>query len=177
MSMLNVFFYRTAITTWAHFSYDAVSTRTATAFRFCRSMFGVRAVRLSFSLLCLVTRASKHTVKSIEIKQTIEQNGKSRYGLSKETFDSIPDLISYYKTYAFVETDRRSTTSAVYRLDKPLALATYNDELEQQAWYQPNLTREQAQQLLSGVRTNIEVEEATFLVHFSSRHAHNVVPS
>jgi len=93
-------------------------------------------------------------VKSIEIKETKDQDGKLLYWLSHKKFESILDLVSYYRTYDFAELIDGSTKTVLYRLGRPLPRETWHQELERQPWYQPNLTREQAEELLFAVSLN-----------------------
>ncbi len=93
-------------------------------------------------------------VKSIEIKETKDEDGKSLYSLSQRKFESILDLVSYYRTYDFAEVIDGSSKTVLYRLGKPLPRDTWRQELERQSWYQPNLTRQQAEELLLGVSLN-----------------------
>ncbi len=93
-------------------------------------------------------------VKSIEIKETKDQDGKCLYWLSQKKFESILDLVSYYRTYDFVELVDGSTKTVLYRLGRPLPRETWHQELERQPWYQPNITKEQAEELLLAVSLN-----------------------
>jgi hypothetical protein len=90
-------------------------------------------------------------VKSIEIKETKDEDGKCLYSLSQKKFESILDLVSYYRTYDFAEVIDGSSKTVLYRLGKPLPRETWRQELERQPWYQPKITREQAEALLLGV--------------------------
>jgi hypothetical protein len=87
----------------------------------------------------------------VEIKEKRYKDGKRIYALSEKKFDSIPDLVSHYQTYDFAEINKETGKLSPCRLGKPLPRATWRKELEQQPWYQPNLAREQAEDLLLGV--------------------------
>lgn len=93
-------------------------------------------------------------VKSIQIKESKDENGKSLYALSQKQFESILDLVSHYRTYDFAEVIDCSSKTVLYRLGRPLPRETWRQELERQSWYQPGLSREQAEELLSGVSLN-----------------------
>jgi hypothetical protein len=89
-------------------------------------------------------------VKSIEIRETRNEDGKCLYSLSPKTFPSVADLISHYRISDFAAVLGESS-KVLYRLGRPLERATWRQELERETWYQPNLTREQADELLLGV--------------------------
>ena len=99
--------------------------------------------------------ASASEVKSIEMKQTHDENGKILYSLSQKTFETVADLVSHYRTYDFAEVVNRLSRQVLYRLGRPLPRQTWRQELERQAWYQPHLTREQADDLLFDVSSMI----------------------
>ena len=90
-------------------------------------------------------------VKSIEIKEIRDEDGKALYSLSQKRFESLLDLVSHYRTYDFAEVTDQSSRQILYRLGRPLPREKWREELERQAWYQPKLTREQAEELLSCV--------------------------
>ncbi|CAF4047827.1 unnamed protein product [Rotaria sp. Silwood2] len=115
---------------------------------------------------CVTFLASNSTVKSIQIEEERNKDGKILYFLSQKKFDSIPDLVSHYRTYDFAEIVGESTKTISYRLTKPLPRAKWRQELQRQPWYQPNLTRQQAEELLLGI-----AEEMTFLIRDSSNRA------
>ncbi len=97
-------------------------------------------------------------MKSIEIRETRDEDRKCLYSLSQKKFDSILDLVSHYRTYDFVQVTDGLTETLVYRLGRPLPRETWRQELERQSWYQPKLTREQAEELLSGVSRNRKID-------------------
>ncbi|CAF0880334.1 unnamed protein product [Rotaria sp. Silwood1] len=115
---------------------------------------------------CVTFLAPNSTVKSIQIEEEVNSDGKILYSLSQKTFESIPDLVSHYRTYDFAEIVKGSTKTISHRLTKPLPRAEWRKELERQPWYQPNLTRQQAEELLLGI-----AEEMTFLIRDSSSRA------
>lgn len=85
------------------------------------------------------------------MKQTHDEHGKTVYSLSQKIFESVADLVSHYRTYDFIEVAGRSNKQVLYRLGRPLPRQSWQQELERQSWYQPHLTREQAEELLSDV--------------------------
>jgi hypothetical protein len=99
----------------------------------------------------LFLSASDFVVKSIEINEIINEDRKCQYALSSKKFESIPDLVAHYRTYDFAEVVKGSTKPVLHRLGKPLLRATWRQELERQQWYQPNVTRREAEELLLGV--------------------------
>lgn len=99
----------------------------------------------------MFSSATTSTVKSILINQEQTENGKTLYWLSKKKFESIRDLVFYYRTYQFGEVSRGSVVTNLHRLVKPLPRETWVQELEKEKWYQPDLTKEQAEELLLGV--------------------------
>lgn len=111
-------------------------------------MFGKR-ILLEKRIVLFST--SNFVVKSVEIKESINENGKCFYALSTKTFESISDLVAHYRTYDFAEVIPNTTETILHRLSKPLPRATWFQELERQQWYQPNITRAQAEELLLGV--------------------------
>lgn len=94
---------------------------------------------------------SASDAKSIEIKEIRIEHGQTLYTLSKKQFETIVDLVSHYRTYDFAEITDQTNKQILYRLGRPLPRQTWQQELERQAWYQPHLTREQAEELLLGV--------------------------
>lgn len=92
--------------------------------------------------------------KSIEITQEKSNNGKTLYSLAQKKFESIPCLVSYYRTYDFAEILKESASTSIHRLGTPLPYDKWLQELQRQAWYQPDLSRQQANELLLGVSLN-----------------------
>lgn len=114
-----------------------------------------------FSSNFVIFSAASLVVKSIEIKETKLLDGKLQYSMSQKKFDSIPELISFYKTYDFTQVPNETSRTNAYRLSKALPRPTWQEELLDMSWYQPTLSRQQAEQLLAGVcRLN-------FLIFFS----------
>ena len=145
----NVFFSPTPVTKSEHFWCDEVQIRIAIAFLFCPSFFLYTAFP---PLVCsFLFRASPHAVTSIEIKETEGPEGKRQFAMSQKKFDSIPELISFYKTYDFSQVSNNTNRPNSYRLTKALPRPTWQEELIEKQWYQPSLSREQADQLLCGV--------------------------
>ncbi|CAF1643785.1 unnamed protein product, partial [Didymodactylos carnosus] len=113
-------------------------------------------------------------VRSMEITQSeiseISTNGtpiiKKQYSMCRKKFDSIADLVSYYRTYDFAE-NKTPSHQLLHRLGQPLPRPTWRIELEQQLWYQPNVSREQAEELL-----NSHAELMSFLIRESSNRTH-----
>ena len=110
-------------------------------------------------------------MKSIEIKQTRDENDRNLYALSQKKFETIVDLVSHYRTYDFAEVADGSGKQILYRLGRPLPRQTWQQELERQAWYQPHLTRKQAEELLSSVSRSIEHFIHSFVLSFSMKSA------
>ncbi|CAF0755909.1 unnamed protein product [Rotaria sordida] len=118
---------------------------------------------------CITFLASNSMVKSLQIDEERTKDGKTLYSVSQEKFESIPDLVAHYQTYDFVEIVKGTTETAPHRLGKPLPRPKLRQELKRQPWYQPNLTRHQAEELLLGI-----AEEMTFLIRDSSNRPHQV---
>lgn len=102
-------------------------------------------------------------MKSIEIQETLTADGERLYSLTDRKFDSIPDLVAAYRTYNFADAKSGSNESNPIRLGRPIPRPRWYQELLSKKWYQPDLTRRQAEELLreSG-------EEMTFLIRKSS---------
>ena len=60
-------------------------------------------------------------------------------------------MISYFKTYDIGEAPSGTNRINSYRLVKPLPRPTWQEELIEQPWFQPSVTRAQAEYLLAGV--------------------------
>ena len=110
--------------------------------------------------------APKSTVKSIEIQETLTADGERLYSLADRMFDSIPDLVAAYRTYNFVDAKSESNESSPMRLGRPVPRPKWYQELMGKKWYQPDLTRRQAEELLREIG-----EEMTFLIRKSSNRA------
>ncbi len=100
----------------------------------------------------VVFSAANSAVRSTKINEERNEDGKCTYAISNKTFESIPDLVAYYRTYDFTETNTGLREKLVTRLGKPLPRATWRNELRRQPWFQPDLTRQQAEDLLLAVR-------------------------
>ncbi|CAF0762699.1 unnamed protein product [Adineta steineri] len=111
---------------------------------------------------CISFLAPNCVVKSIEINER-QHDGKTVYALTNKQFKSIPDLIAHYRTYDFAEVVQNSKEKVSFRLGKPLPREKWRQELLRKSWYQPELTREQTEQLLKHIG-----EEMTFLIRESS---------
>ncbi|CAF1065887.1 unnamed protein product [Adineta steineri] len=111
---------------------------------------------------CISFLAPNCVVKSIEINER-QNDGKTVYALTNKQFKSIPDLIAHYRTYDFAEVVQNSKEKVSFRLGKPLPREKWRQELLRKSWYQPELTREQTEQLLKHIG-----EEMTFLIRESS---------
>jgi hypothetical protein len=103
------------------------------------------------NVLLIRSSVSRAVVRSTEIKQTKTADDKFLYALAQKEFESIPDLISYYQTYDLAVVASSSGATIPLRLGKPLPRPNWRQELEQQTWYQSELTRVTAEQLLYGV--------------------------
>ncbi|CAF1155473.1 unnamed protein product [Adineta ricciae] len=112
---------------------------------------------------CLTYLAPSSAVKSIEIQETITADGECLYSLADRTFDSIPDLVAAYRTYNFADAKSESNESNSIRLGRPVPRPKWYQELKSKKWYQPDLTRRQAEELLREIG-----EEMTFLIRKSS---------
>ncbi len=100
----------------------------------------------------VVFSAANSAVRSTKINEERNEDGKCTYAISNKTFESIPDLVAHYRTYDFIENIPGSQEKSVTRLGKPLPRATWRNELRRQPWFQPDLTRQQAEHLLLDVR-------------------------
>ncbi|UJR35131.1 hypothetical protein I4U23_027902 [Adineta vaga] len=112
---------------------------------------------------CLTYLAPNSLVKSIEIRETRTDDGKCLYSITDKVFDSIPDLVASYRTFNFAETKSGSTEGNCVQLGRPVPREKWCQELKSKKWYQPDLTRKQAEELLRGIG-----EEMTFLIRKSS---------
>lgn len=105
------------------------------------------------SVINLSTRNSE--VKSIQINEETTDDQKTLYSLALRKFESIPDLLSYYRTYKLSEAVKGSAEIKFHRLGKPLPRVNWLQELKEQPWYQPALSKEEAEKLLLGVSLEI----------------------
>ncbi|CAF1590759.1 unnamed protein product [Adineta ricciae] len=112
---------------------------------------------------CLTYLAPNSVVKSTEIRETLTADGECLYSLTDKTFDSIPDLVAAYRTYNFADAKSGSNESNPMRLGRPVPRPKWHQELMSKKWYQPDLTRRQAEELLREIG-----EEMTFLIRKSS---------
>lgn len=112
------------------------------------SYFSQAEILQDVSICCSGPNCS---VRSIEIGERRTEENKLVYFIAQKTFDSIADLVASYRTYDFNEIVTGSTDSNPVRLSKPIPRERWYQELLRKPWYQPDLSRRQAEELLRGV--------------------------